>query len=474
MQSVEYCSPVNVSQQELFAWHERPGAFERLLPPWEDVRILEKKGGLRDGDTTTLSVKVGPFRKKWVARHSGYEPPRQFRDEQVEGPFKSEVHTHVVLPSPDGNESRSILVDHIDFEPPPGALGRLLTGNTIRRSFDQKFLFRHRRTQNDSTRHARFKSAGPLRVLISGASGLIGTALKWFLTTGAHQVDVLVRHPADPDKNEIRWDPLAGTIDAAALEGVDAVVHLSGERLSAGRWTEERKRRFAESRVKSTDLLSRTLAGLKRRPAVMVSASAIGMYGDRGDEPLTESSPKGTGFLPDLCQQWEDAARPASNAGIRVVHPRIGIVMSARGGALATMLPPFKLGGGGVIGSGKQYMSWIALDDLVAIFHEVIFNPLLSGAVNATAPTPVTNHEFVKTLGRVLNRPTFLPLPAAVVNLVFGEMGKHLLLEGARVLPGRLEAIGFSFLYPTLERALRSELGRQRIPPMWGDANFSS
>jgi uncharacterized protein (TIGR01777 family) len=324
--------------------------------------------------------------------------------------------------------------------------------------------------QSDLARQARFASLGGLRIVISGASGLIGTALKAFLMTGGHQVRVLVRHPADRSKREIQWDPAAGKIDAEALEGVDAVVHLSGESLSAGRWTDDRKKRFIGSRLKSTDLLSRTLASLKRSPRVMISASAIGIYGDRGDEILTESSAKGSGFLPDLCEQWEAAARPAVDGGIRVVHPRIGIVMSARGGALGRMLPPFKLGGGGVIGSGNQFMSWISLDDLIYVMHEAIFNSDLRGPVNAVAPNPVTNREFVKTLGGVLNRPTLLPLPAAAVNLAFGEMGKHLLLEGARVSPARLEASGFAFLHPTLEETLRSELGRQRLPNGWGIA----
>jgi len=461
---------MNVSQQELFAWHERPGAFERMVPRWEDVRVLEKIDGIRDGSSTTFLVKVGPLHKKWVARHIDYQSPRQFKDQQVEGPFKSEVHTHLMLPSSDGSENRSILVDRVDYEPKLGALGRAMAGGAIRRNFDQMFFFRHRRMQNDLARHDRFKAAGTKRILISGASGLIGTALRHFLTTGGHQVDTLVRHLPRQSKGEIVWDPLAGKIDSDALEGVDAVIHLSGESLSAGRWTADRKKRFEESRVKSTDLLARTLAGLKKRPEVLVSASAIGMYGDRGDEPLTEASPPGTGFLPDLCQKWENAARPAAEAGIRVVHPRIGIVMSARGGALATMLPPFKLGGGGVIGSGNQYMSWISLDDLIAVIHEAIFNPQLSGPVNATAPNPVTNRQFTKTLGSVLHRPTFLPLPAPVVKLVFAEMGERLLLEGAKVFPARLEEIGFSFLHPTLEEALRSELGRQTIPPMWGEA----
>lgn len=468
MAVVEYRSPVGAAQADLFAWHERAGAFERLVAPWQDVRVVERRGGIRDGDVTVLSLKIGPGRRRWVARHFGYVPPRKFEDEQVEGPFRSQRHTHLFLADDSGAADRSVLVDRLEYEPPLGGLGRALLGGAIRRQFDQAFLFRHRRTQADLARHARFAGAGPLRIAISGGSGLIGTALRAFLTTGGHQVDVLVRRQADRAKGEIGWDPAAGTIDAGALEGVDAVVHLSGESISAGRWNAARKRRFEESRLRSTELMARTLAGMKRPPRVFVSASATGFYGDRGDEVLTEAFPKGSGFLPDLCERWEAAASPAVAAGVRVVHPRIGIVMSARGGALGKMLAPFKLGGGGVIGSGRQYMGWIAIDDLIDVIHESIFNEALSGPVNAVAPGPVTNREFVKTLGRVLGRPTVLPLPAPVVNLAFGEMGRTLLLEGARVVPGKLSEIGFAFRYPTLEGALRAELGKQEIPPGWG------
>jgi len=282
-----------------------------------------------------------------------------------------------------------------------------------------------------------------------------------------------VRRRADPTKGEIRWDPAAGTIDAAALEGVDAVIHLSGESISGGRWTPARKQQFEESRLKSTDLITKTLAGLRRPPRVLVSASATGFYGDRGDELLTESSPRGTGFLPELCERWEAAAGPAVEAGIRVVHPRIGIVLSARGGALGKMLTPFKMGGGGVIGSGRQYLGWIAIDDLIDVIHEAIFNNALTGPVNAVAPTPVTNREFVKTLGRVLGRPAVLPLPTPAVNLIFGEMGRTLLLEGARVTPRKLSEIEFAFRYPSLEGALRAELGKEPIPQGWGNTGAS-
>jgi len=303
---------------------------------------------------------------------------------------------------------------------------------------------------------------GPQRVVITGASGLVGSSLAGFLATRGHRVDGLVRRPPEAGSTDIRWDPATGTIDAAALEGADAVVHLAGESIAAGRWTPAHKRVVLRSRTDGTRLLAETLARLRRPPRVLISASAVGYYGDRGAEPLSEDSAAGRGFLADVCQAWEAAADPARRAGIRVVHPRIGMVLAAAGGALARMLTPFKLGLGGVVGNGRQYMSWIALDDLVGALHHLIFTDSISGPVNAVAPGPVTNREFTKTLSRVLRRPTLVPLPAPMVRLLFGEMGQALLLDGARVLPARLQASGFRFLYPDLESALRSELGDAR------------
>ena len=298
-----------------------------------------------------------------------------------------------------------------------------------------------------------------MRIVISGASGLIGRALQFALVDGGHQVFVLVRRPI-AGAGEIFWNPSAGSIDAAALEGMDAVINLSGKNLAAGRWNDARKKEFATSRIGSTLLLSRTLAELQERPRVLISASAIGFYGDRGEELLTEASPPGTGFLAELCEKWEGAAQPARDAGIRVVHPRIGVVVSRDGGALKKMLLPFKLGVGGVIGSGRQYISWISLEDLIEVFKMALEDSRAEGAINAVAPEPFTNRVFTKTLGRVLRRPTILPMPAMVVKLLFGEMGKTLLLEGAKVVPQKLETLGFQFHHPTLEAALRAELDR--------------
>lgn len=268
----------------------------------------------------------------------------------------------------------------------------------------------------------------------------------------------MVRREPRANSAEIFWNPDTGDLEPARIEGLDAVVHLAGENIAAGRWTKDRKRVIRESRSKGTSLLSRTLAGLDRKPRVLISASAIGFYGHRGDESVDEDSPPGQGFLSEVCREWESAAEPARAAGIRVVNPRIGMVLSADGGALTRMLGPFKAGLGGVVGDGRQYLSWISIDDLVAALMRILSDERLQGPVNAVSPGPVTNREFVTTLARVLHRPAVVPMPAMAVKLMFGEMGQSLLLEGARVKPTRLLRSGFVFQYPDLESALRHEL----------------
>jgi uncharacterized protein (TIGR01777 family) len=295
-------------------------------------------------------------------------------------------------------------------------------------------------------------------IAVTGSSGLVGTALVNALERQGYTVRRLVRRSTQTGDCEIRWDPAGGTIDAANLSGVDAVVHLAGEGIAAHRWTESFKHKIRDSRTRGTRLLCETLASLSVKPAVLVSASAVGYYGDRGDERVDESSPAGQGFLADVCQQWEEATHAARDANIRVVNLRIGVVLSSKGGALAQMLMPFRLGLGGVIGSGRQYISWIALDDLVRVIQFALHAAALSGPVNAVAPEPATNREFTKTLGRVLGRPTIFPMPAAAARLAFGEMADEMLLGGARVEPRALSHAGFDFAYPQLETALRHAL----------------
>lgn len=293
-----------------------------------------------------------------------------------------------------------------------------------------------------------------MKVLVSGSSGLIGSALISFLQANQHEVYRLVRGKADLLPHEIAWDPQRGVINPPLLEGLDAVVHLAGENIM-GRWTEAKKEKIRASRVNGTRLLSQALCQLKNPPNVFVCASATGYYGDRGTEFLTEQSSKGEGFLADVCEEWEEATRAASEKGIRTLNLRFGMVLSSKGGALKQLLPIFKWGLGGQVGNGKQYISWIAIDDLVRIIEFVIENEKLAGPVNTISPHPVTNAEFTKTLGHLLHRPTFLSIPAFAIRLIFGELGKETLLCSQYVVPEKLEKAGFQFEYPHLEEALR-------------------
>jgi hypothetical protein len=293
-----------------------------------------------------------------------------------------------------------------------------------------------------------------MNILVSGASGLIGQALIPVLTSGGHRVICLVRFKPQGGESLVYWDPAGGDIAAPKLEGFDAVVHLAGEPIT-GRWNAAKKLAIRESRVKGTRLLCETLARLSNRPRVLIAASASGYYGDRGDEVLREESEAGSSFLSQVCQEWEGATNVAAEGGIRVVNLRFGFVLSLAGGGLAKMLPAFKLGAGGKIGSGRQYLSWIAIDDLVHVILFAMTAEALHGPVNAVAPNPVTNLVFTKTLGGVLGRPAIFPMPAFAVRLAFGEMGKELLLASTRIEPTRLLKAGYLFRFPQLEGALR-------------------
>ncbi len=295
-------------------------------------------------------------------------------------------------------------------------------------------------------------------VLVSGSTGLIGSTLVSALEEGGHRVRRLTRSGGSSE-DVVQWDPSAGEIVAGRIEGVDAVVHLAGENI-VGRWTDAKKARIRDSRVRGTRLLAETLARLPTPPAVMVSASATGYYGDRGNELLSEESAPGDNFLAGVGQEWEAAADPAREAGVRVVHPRFGIVLSTEGGALGTTLPIFKLGVGGKIGSGRQYWSWIAIDDVVGAILHVLTKDSLEGPVNVTVPDPLTNAEYTRVLGRVLGRPTVFPLPAPAARIMLGQLADELLLASQRIEPARLKETGYSYRYPELEGALRHLLGK--------------
>ena len=447
-------SAMPVSREELFAWHSRPGAFDRLAPPWETLRVIERGGGIEAGGFLHMALKKGPLWLRWDAEHTDYDPPGRFVDRQVRGPFAEWVHEHLCLESGGG---RSELHDRVTYRLPGGALGQALGGAKASRDLRRLFAFRHARTRRDLERHAAFADRGSLRIAVTGASGLVGSALTAFLRGGGHEVVRLVRR--EPREGEVRWDPSSGVADRAGLEGLDAVVHLAGENIASGRWNAARKESIRRSRVEGTRVLSECLASLNSPPGVLVSASAIGYYGNRGDETVDEASAPGEGFLADVCREWEAAAEAARHAGIRVVHLRIGVVMAAKGGALPRMLTPFRLGLGGRLGSGRQVMSWIGLDDLVGVFQRAIMDEGLSGPANAVAPGALTNAEFTKVLAKVLRRPALFPAPAQAIRLAAGEMGEALLLGGARVVPRALQGAGHAFLTPDLESALRWEMG---------------
>ncbi len=295
-------------------------------------------------------------------------------------------------------------------------------------------------------------------ILVSGSHGLIGSALARALSAGGDRVVPLVRPASAPASHGLVWDPATGRVDPGGLEGLDAVVHLAGENIAGGRWTLTRRDRIRRSRVDSTALLAQTLARLARPPRVLICASAVGYYGDRGDEVLREDSGPGTGYLPDLCRDWEAAASPARAAGIRVVYVRSGTVLSTAGGMLPRVLPLFRLGLGGVLGSGAQYLSWIALADHIGALQHALGSDAIAGPVNLVAPQAVTNREFTRALGRALRRPTLLPVPAAALRLAFGRLADEALLASARVQPARLLGSGYRFRFPDLEGALEGLL----------------
>ncbi len=453
----EQQSELPVPADTAYAWHARPGALQRLAPPWEPVRVLEQRGGLADG-RVVLEVPLGPIRQRWVAQHRGAVPGREFVDEQIEGPFRRWVHSHLFEPV-GANHCR--YVDRIEYELPGGAFGALAAG-AVHDRLERTFSYRHATLAADLRSHLQLGSPDPIDIAITGSTGLIGRSLVAMLTALGHRVRQLVRR--NPGSEDIRWDAAEGPPPAEALHGVTAVVHLAGEPIAGGRWTPARRQRIEESRTAGTRFLAEAMTRMGVPPVVLVSASAIGIYGNRGDQPLTEEAHLRVGpdcsFVEKVGHGWEAATAPAERAGVRVARTRIGVVLSPAGGALAEMLRPFRAGLGGRLGSGRQYTSWIGIDDVIGGIYHTAFTPALAGPVNLTAPTPVTNAQFTAVLARVLRRPAILPVPSQLLRLIFGELADELLLAGARVIPERLADTGYGFRHRQLEAALRHVLGR--------------
>ncbi|CQD20914.1 nucleoside-diphosphate sugar epimerase [Mycobacterium europaeum] len=448
---LEYSSVVDAPIAEVFAWHARPGAFTRLSPPWQPMRLVTEATSLKDG-RATLALPGG---LRWVAVHQadGYDPPRRFVD-AIGGdglaalPARTAVrwrHTHDFEDVGDG---RTRVIDRVDT-PVPGSLLRPM------------FTYRHRQLADDLAAHrlAAENGLSPLTIAVTGASGLVGSALSAFLSTGGHRVIRLVRGPARGG-GEREWNP--DRPDPGLFEGVDAVIHLAGASI-AGRFTEKHRNAIRDSRIGPTRRLAEALARTPRRPAVLVTASAIGYYGyDRGDDILTEDSGRGDGFLADVVADWEAATAPAQQAGVRAVPVRTGIVQSPLGGTLKLMRPLFGAGLGGRLGDGRQWLSWIGIDDLVDVYHRALWDNALSGPVNAVAPHPVRNSEYTATLARVMHRPAVLPVPSLGPRVLLGEQGaRELACASQRVAPQKLTAAGHRFRHPDLEQALRHLLGRE-------------
>ena len=461
-------SRIEAPSEEVFAWHTRFGAFERLTPPWETVQIIQRNGSVKDGDQLVMKVST-PFPIQWVAEHRNYIHGKQFCDFQVSGPFAKWEHTHLIEPE---GESACQLEDYIEYSLPMGVLGEAVAGKSIRQKLSRMFDYRHEVTKQDIMLHQQHKGE-KMKIAITGSAGLVGSALVPFLTTGGHEVKRLVRPggsglnitgPASQLVSEVHWNPLTGEIDKESLEGIDAIIHLAGEPIAGGRWNTETKKQIQDSRIQGTRLISQTISDLQTPPKVLLSASAIGFYGDRGDETLNEESQSGAGFLSEVCESWEQETDSAKK-NVRVVNLRFGIVLSPAGGALAKMLLPFQLGiAGNLSVLGRQYMSWIGLDDVIGIVHHALTNEDLNGPINVVSPNPVRNSEYTRTLNRVLGRPfpmNRFPIPSFGARALFGEMADALLLSSTKVEPSCLVQTDYEFRHPKLEGALRFMMGRK-------------
>lgn len=454
----------DASAASVWSWYDSSGAFRRIMPEWEGIQPVEA-GALVDGATTRFRIRLGPLRPMWVARHHGVVSGEVFNDVMEKGPFGAWDHEHRFVAI---SEDRCELQDTVKWRLPLHPLTFWTAPFTVKGRLNQMFAYRTLRVQEDLKRLQPYAHLPRQRILVSGSTGLIGMQLCAFLAAGGHEITRLVRPsttlPRDASNDPVVvWDDQTGEVLEGDLNGFDTVIHLAGAGIGDKRWNAKRKELIKTSRTVPTAHLSRLLTSLEQPPKAFLCGSAIGFYGNRGDEILTESSSPGTNLLAEICQAWEASAQPAIDAGIRTVFLRTGIVTTPMGGALQKLLLPAKLGAGGPVGGGKQYYSWISLDDQIYAIHHLMMNDACEGVYNLTAPQPVTQKTYAKVLGRVLRRPAFAPAPGFALRLMLGEMAQALVLDGQRVEPTRLLESGYEFAHADLESCMRQCLGRQRL-----------
>lgn len=439
--------------RELYDWHSREGALERLIPPWHKCTVLARTGTITPGSLVDLRLYGGPFPFRWQARHVAETPGEMFRDIQQKGPFAQFSHSHYFSDTEQG----ALLEEQIEYALPchrwvPTALLRRID-NELRRVFH----YRENVLRDDLALHRRCSSK-PLRLLVSGASGVIGQTLVPLLTTGGHDVWTLVRRRPNRNRREIFWDPQNGQLDPAALPQLDGVIHLAGAYIGLGRWSTARKKRVLESRVKGTRVLVSALAALATPPEVFLCASAIGYYGDCRSLLTDEDAGPGDGYISEVCRTWEEEAEHAAHSGMRTILMRLGVGLTPRGGALRKLNTPL-----GLIrrfGDGEQYISWMSLDDMAAAMLHCLVTPQLAGPLNIAAPLPVTNAAFMRTLAKVTGRPLLFPVSTDLLQLIYGQMASEILLSGCRVSVSKLVDSGFTLRHPSLDLALAHLLGK--------------
>lgn len=454
----------SASKKEIWDWYNSLGAFRRIMPEWEGIRPMNA-GRLVDDDETIFKVGLGPIRMKWIAKHHSVVPGESFADRMMKGPFGAWNHVHEFSTVSD---DVTMISDNVEYRLPFHLLTGWSAGFTVLPRMRQMFKYRSNRVTNDIKQIQATADLPRQKILVSGSTGMIGLQLCAFLETAGHEVHRLLRlnTKLPPDVNStqvVRWNDRTGEVVEGDMNGFDTVIHLAGAGIGDKRWSKKRKQLIRDSRVIPTENLSKLISKLDNPPKTLMCGSAIGFYGERGTEVLDESSSPGDEFLAEICGEWENASSAASEAGIRVLHLRTGIVVSPFGGALAKLLLPAQLGAGGPVGGGKQMQSWISLDDEVYAIHHLMMNDSCVGAYNLTAPNTVNQKQFARVLGRVLRRPGFMPLPGFVIKLLFGEMGKKLVLEGQDVRPTRLLESGYEFTYPHLEMCLRNCLGKMKL-----------